>query len=150
MQDEVRPLSPILRSAGDVIDAVRARKDRLRLSDELVGEIAGFCPGTLGKYLGPSRLKSPTIGTLCLILQALGVGLMLVEDDDATARVSRLWARRQEHHIQSAGRLASIAVKRAAAIEKLASSGGKARWKGVDAAERRRQMRKLARKRWAA
>jgi hypothetical protein len=152
MQDAARQLSGLLTTADDLIGALVARKSELGLSNESIEALSGFCGGTVNKYLGPSREKMPLVSTLFLMLGAMGVGVVLVEDADAVKRLSGRWTRRQENHIQRASRIAQMAIQRAlpAAVHKLASSGGKKRWEGVDADERREHMRELARKRWAA
>jgi hypothetical protein len=71
---------------------------------------------------------------------------------NAASHRCKRFRKRQERHLQITSKLAQVAIKLAlpAATTKLASSGGKARWKGVDAKTRRKLMRALARKRWAA
>jgi hypothetical protein len=152
MTDAGRQLSGLLTTADAVLTAVRARQNEIGLSNAMLDELSGFADGTSNKYCGPSREKMPLVSTLFLMLGAMGVGVVLVEDADAVKRLSGRWTRRQDNHIQSTGRLAQVAIQRAlpAAITKLASSGGKSRWEGVDADERREHMRELARKRWAA
>jgi hypothetical protein len=152
MTDAARPLSGPLRDADAILDAMMARKEARGLSNELVDELAGVAEGGWSKRFGPSREKAPGLPVLMMFADVLGVSFVMVEDEAKMARMESRWTRRSERNVQDTGRLARIAIKRAlpAAVHKLASSGGKARWSGVDADERRRLMRKLARKRWSA
>jgi hypothetical protein len=59
-----RPLSGLLRTPDDVLTALRARQNELGLSNEALEHAAGFCGGTVNKYLGPAREKCPTLPTL--------------------------------------------------------------------------------------
>jgi transcriptional regulator with XRE-family HTH domain len=91
---QTRPLA----SADALLTAVRARQNELGLSNEAVEDLAGFCAGTVNKYLGPAREKSPTIRTLFLMLEAMGVGLVLAEDAEAVQRMRTRWAQRIGKH----------------------------------------------------
>lgn len=136
---DARPLSGLLRSADDLLTAVRGRKDDKALSDELLGEIAGFCPGQLGKYIGPSRAKCPTLASLYLLLGALGCGLVLVEDPEATARMAKRWERRNTDRARDNGRVSKVAIERAtpAVLAEIGRRGGTARWAKATPEQRR-------------
>jgi hypothetical protein len=134
-----RPLSALLDSADAVLDAVRARQNELALSNESLEDLAGFCGGTVNKYLGPSREKMPGLAPLYLMLQAMGLGLAIVEDPEATKRMAGRWTRRHEGSIHDNGRLAQVALRRARPIvmTELARMGAAARWAGMSPEERR-------------
>src|SRR5262245_20322700 len=83
----------MLRTPNDIIEALRARKAELQLSDALVDEIAGLTSGHWGKIT--ARERSPTVYTLMSIVGALGLAVTLVPDPDAT--VARRWEKRREH-----------------------------------------------------
>lgn len=48
-------------SADAVIEALRARKAALGLSNEVVDELAGLTDGHFDKVAGPSRTKRPNL-----------------------------------------------------------------------------------------
>jgi hypothetical protein len=138
---DARPLSDVLRSADDVIAALRARQDALSLSNDTVEALAGFCGGTVNKYLGPAREKSPTLQTLALLLGALGVGVVLVEDTKAAELVRSRWTRREERHVQPNGRVAKTAIARARPIvmSEAARKAATARWAKASLQDRKAQ-----------
>jgi hypothetical protein len=132
--DAARPLSSLLSSADDVLDAVRARKDDLALSNQALEHIAGYAEGTVNKYIGPSREKSPTLPMLYLLLQAMGLGLVLVEDAEAAKRMSHRWTKRSANvNRDGNGKVARLAIKRARPIvlTEVARKAATARWAGT-------------------
>jgi hypothetical protein len=148
---EVPALSGMLQTADDVLAAVRARKDDLNLSDAAVDHLAGYANGRWGKAFGPAREKNPTVVTLMLFADVLGVSFVMVEDPAKVRRMKSRWEGRRGR-VPDASKIASSAIRRAlpAAIRQLTTAGGKARWQGIDADARRAHMTELARKRWAA
>jgi hypothetical protein len=152
MTADATPLSDVLRSADDILAAMRARKESLGLSDALVDDLARFGGGRWSKAFGPSVEKIPNVVTLMRFADALGVSFIMVQDEAKTRRMQPRWQRRVEHSMRPARRVASAAIRRALphAQTLLGIAGGKARWKNIAPADRRARMRALAMKRWAA
>src|SRR5947209_5582964 len=72
----------------DLIMALRAQAERLGAPQLAIDEVAGVAAGFSGHCLvGRKRLGPQSMG---LIIQALGVKLLVVEDETATPRVKRL------------------------------------------------------------
>jgi hypothetical protein len=74
---------------GGLLDAFRERAKELELSREGIDEITGWADGYAGKLLGSEAAKRrKIIGPLSLelMLGALGLKLILIEDPVATAR----------------------------------------------------------------
>jgi hypothetical protein len=72
-----------------LLEAFRERAKELEISREGIDEIAGWADGYAGKLLGGAAAKRrKIIGPLSLelLLAALGLKLILVEDPEATAR----------------------------------------------------------------
>jgi hypothetical protein len=93
----------MLRTADDLIAALRQRKDELQLSNAVVDDLAGLVEGHTDKVLGPTRTKkSPNIITLMCLAGALGLAVQLVDDPDS--RVQGRWAKRR-HQPASNGRI---------------------------------------------
>jgi hypothetical protein len=130
---DARQLSGPLRDADAVLDALVRRKDELGLADSLVDHLSGYALGGWTKRFGPSREKAPLLTTLMTFADVLGVSFVLIEDPQKARQMQRRWERRSPNHGHGNGKIARLSVKRAlpAAIHKLASSGGKARWAGM-------------------
>lgn len=72
---------------GDLIRAFRERATALGMTDKTIEEIGGFTGGHVGKLLGAARTKSLGPLTLGMMLGALGLKFVIVEDAEATARI---------------------------------------------------------------
>jgi hypothetical protein len=86
------------------------------------------------KYFGPAREKSPTLFSLMIFADVLGLSLALIEDGDKVRYMRPRWERRAKHTVRdAAAKVSSKAIARALpyAMHQLASSGGKARWAGL-------------------
>jgi hypothetical protein len=144
--------APLLRTADEVLDAVKARKESLGLSNAVLDEIAGYDPGRWSKAFGPSRDKCPTIATLMNFCDALGVSFVLVEDPVKARLVARRWTRRNETSVHHASKVSQSAIRRALphARKMFATAGGKARWKDTTPEQRSAAARHAARARWDA
>jgi hypothetical protein len=75
---------------------------------------------------------------LYLLLQAMGCGLILVEDADAAKRMAGRWTKRQGNHVHGNGRVARMAIARARPIvlTEAARRAATARWAGTTKKER--------------
>ena len=118
----------MLRDANAVIEALRARKETLGLSNATVDELSGYTEGWWDKVCGPSRMKSPSFATLMAIAGALGLAVTLVEDPASVRTVQGRWRRRQTPG--GNGRLSRLRRAKADAVTELARKGGNARWAG--------------------
>jgi hypothetical protein len=82
--------SDFIVEAHDLLDlhhACRQRADQLNVSRQTIDEVAGLTPGHASKLLAsaPSRHLGPI--SLGLILRALGLKLVVVDDPEALAAV---------------------------------------------------------------
>lgn len=84
-----------------LIEALRARKDELGLSNETVDDLAGFTAGHADKLLGPTQRKSLGPLSLGLLLRVLAVKIVLVEDTEAAAAMDRRWDQRKRAPVES-------------------------------------------------
>src|SRR5437016_1552545 len=76
------------RGHGELIMALRAQAERHGAPQLAIDEVAGVAAGfTRHCLVGRKRLGPQSMG---LIIQALGVKLLVVEDETATPRVKRL------------------------------------------------------------
>src|SRR6267142_3990332 len=82
-------LGRLISDYGGLLEAFRERAKELEISREGIDQIAGWADGYTGKLLGGAAAKRrKIIGPLSLelMLGALGLKLILIEDPEATAR----------------------------------------------------------------
>jgi hypothetical protein len=82
-------LGRLISDYGGLLEAFRERAKELEISREGIDQVAGWADGYAGKLLGGAAAKRrKIIGPLSLelLLAALGLKLILVEDPVATAR----------------------------------------------------------------
>lgn len=84
-----------IRSMPELVDAIRRRRDELNISHETIDNIAGLQSGYTSKLLGPIQLKGFSHMSLGAVLGALGIGLVVIEDPEATAKVQGRWQKRK-------------------------------------------------------
>jgi len=167
-------MTALIRSMGDLVEALRTAQIDRNISYETIEHVAGMAHGSVAKYLAPEPSKN--LGPLSAFDIALGVGkaLVLVDDLENIEQVRKHWKKR---HIRGGSTLqlrarqrdgqasrASITVEmqETAAdrpqhrtldfmkrIGKLgASKGGKRRAKVLGKRARQRIASHAARKRW--
>lgn len=128
---------------------LRKRKNALGLSDKVVEEIADMAGGFVSKILAPQPVKTLGRTSLTLLLGALGLKLIVVEDPDQVRRVRRRWTERAEHHVNIAPH--TLRTARPIVLSRLARKAALARWARVPTDERQSIVARLneARKRRA-
>lgn len=139
----------VVASYDELIDAIRTRKAELGLSDATVDSISGLAAGHTGKLLGPAQVKTLGKVSMGLLLQALGLVLVVVEDPAQTEKMRAQYAQREGHQVRE-GNNASPVSKRliSRVFGPFARQGGIARMRKLSAKERSDLARKAARKRW--
>jgi hypothetical protein len=78
-------LGRIVNDYEGLIEVCRQRAAELELSREGIDLLSGCAPGLAGKILGHRQAKKLGPTTLKPILQALGLRLLVIEDDHETA-----------------------------------------------------------------
>lgn len=162
-------MNPPIRSMGELVDALRRRKDELDISNETIDAISGMQAGYCAKLLAPRAPRNIGYMSLGDIMGALGIGLQVVEDAEQIQRVSGRWQKRKPQgprfKAASSGPAKRVDVSEIIEIgdlfaqsknrmRMLGSMGGKASGKTRRAkAQRRRELRAkrahAARIRWA-
>lgn len=84
-----------IRSMPELIQALRARRDELQLTHETIDAVSGLQPGYTSKLLAPKPIKNLGPMSFEMLLGALGVAVVVVEDPEQIARVSRQWTKRR-------------------------------------------------------
>jgi len=137
------------RDHDELVALLRKRKDALGLSDKVVEEIADMAGSFVSKILAPQPVKTLGRTSLTLLLGALGLKLIVVEDPDQVRRVRRRWTERAEHHVNIAPH--TLRTARPIVLSRLARKAALARWARVPTDERQSIVARLneARKRRA-
>jgi hypothetical protein len=89
------PDVPMIRSMEQLLEALRARRDELQLTHERIDDIAGWPSGYCGKLMANPPIRNLGWLSLNLALDALGVGLILVENPAQITRVKSRWIPRE-------------------------------------------------------
>jgi hypothetical protein len=84
-----------IRSQAELLDAIRARRDALNISHETIDGIAGLQSGYTSKLLAPVPIKNLGPMSMGPLLGALGVALVLIEDEALVAKVRGRWIKRK-------------------------------------------------------
>jgi hypothetical protein len=97
---EVDPLGTINDFAG-LQRIMRERKDQLGISNNCLDELAGLSDGYANKLM--ARPPAKNLGTLTfdLLLQALGLKLIVVEDIETMQRYASQLVQRQEKQVRT-------------------------------------------------
>jgi hypothetical protein len=134
----------MLRTADDIIEALRSRKEALQLSNAIVDDLAGLTLGHFDKVAGPTRERAPSLATLMAIAGALGLAVQFVPDPDST--VAGRWTRRREDQARRQdGRISKAAIRKARplVLAAAARAAAKARWETATPAARAAVVAKL-------
>jgi hypothetical protein len=154
-------------SYQDLITGLRQRVAELGTSFEAVGELTLSAPRYVGKILAPSPRKFLSARSFQDFLSALGVKLLLVEDEEQLARIrdrleerSALGTRIESavtitlsrRHFQTIGRKGVGASKFRGKrhYSRIAKAGGIARMQSLTREQRRNLSRRAHEVRWAA
>ncbi len=143
----------IIADYDQLVSALRERIDKLAISQQLIDDLAGWAGGYAGKVLGPSEVKRMSTDSLFILLETLGLGLQLVENPAALARMEARYERRVERTRRTGviRRHISAAVREAVVHEHViarATNGGHARAACLPSKQRVQIARKAARARW--
>lgn len=155
---------------ASLVDGLMARKAELGMSNATLDEIAGLTPGHAGKLLAPASPKVLGQMSFGLMLQALGLKVWLVEDEEATARLRSRYSPRNASRAHegvpkqasirrvmrevgkrgNAARHAKLSAETRREIAAIAgSAGGRATAAKLTRNQRRVLARRLANARWA-
>jgi hypothetical protein len=96
---------PFVETATDydsLIEAFRIRASQLDLSRQNIDEIAGYPDRLASKLLGPGKVKRLGLLTLGGMLSALGLKILIVENEETLERYRGLRIKRDASHVASA------------------------------------------------
>jgi hypothetical protein len=149
--ETLRIIAHNIRTPEQLRQALRLRADGLDIARTALDQIAGLQDGYSAKLLAPRALKGLGAVSMPLLLEALGVRLVLVEDREAFERIrSRLEPRHtnalRETACLWAGKARITVSKRW--VKRIARAGGHARAAALTPARRRAIARRAAMARW--
>jgi hypothetical protein len=85
----------------ELIDVFRLRADQLHLAGELIDEVAGLPARYCSKLFGRRQIRRVGMISLGPLLGALGIKLVIVEDQEALARVRNRLVQRNDNLVRS-------------------------------------------------
>ena len=133
-----------------LLEAFRARKEALELSNATIDELGGLCAGHADKVLGPSRIKGLSTMTLDVLLGVLALKLVVVEYPEAAARIVDRWGIRSKPHVRARCSRVSMKVLESARpviLKELSAKAAEGR-KAIPAEKRSEIARNAACSRW--
>lgn len=140
-----------IRTQDDLIEAFRAVKDRLGLSNTWCDEVGGFTRGQTDKVLGPTRAKGLSPMLLQTYCSLFAVKLEMVVDLEQAKVMEARWDGRDTSQVRmDTGRISKKLVERAKPVvmKHLAAAGGKASGAMRTGSQGSEIMRKVAKSRW--
>jgi hypothetical protein len=143
----MEPVGPPIRSYADLHHFLRARAEQLNVSRQEIARVGGLTEGYAAKLLSPRPMKKLGVTSFALILGALGVHLLPVEDPEAMRRISRMAEKRVPLRAMHAGTVHIKFSRRF--LRKIQRKGGENSRKYMSAQKRRSLARKAALIRWA-
>jgi hypothetical protein len=142
----------VIRCSDDMVEAFRARKEQLGLSNAAIEEQLLMAAGTCDKYLGPTRSASLTWRVTEDVMTLFGVELVMRvnPDPDLEAKMLERLERRDERAVRSQKRISQKLLELAQPIiqQKLGRAGGLKRAACLPAKQRSRIARAAAISRW--
>lgn len=128
-------------------EIMRTRADQLQITREQIDEISGLQNGYASKVLAPNPIKKLGATSMPLMLPALGMKLMAVEDPEALKRITRRGLKREVASSQVSAAVQFKLTYRF--LRKIAKKGGENSRKFLTRRRRRQLARKAARARWS-
>lgn len=146
-------MTPIatVRSQDDLIEAFRAIKDHLGLSNAWCDDIGGFTRGQTDKVLGPTRAKGLSPMLLETFCSLFAVRLEMVVDLDQAKVMEARWEGRDSSNVRlESGRVSKKLLERAKphVLKDCGAAGGKARAIVLSPKQRSDIARKGGKSRW--
>jgi hypothetical protein len=97
----------VIRCSDDMVEALRARKEQLGLSNAALEEQVLMAAGTCDKYLGPSRSANLTWRVTEDVMTLFGVELVMRVNPDLEAKMLERLERRDERAVRRPKRISA-------------------------------------------
>jgi hypothetical protein len=140
-----------VRSSEDMVDALRAIKTLLGLSNEFCDQIGGLSSGHTDKILGPTRAKNLGPMTFDLFCELFAVEFRMHINIDAAKRMAERWEGREMRNVRiEPNRVSKVLLQRAKSHVLKASGqiGGMVRNEMLTPKHRKDIASKAAKARW--
>ena len=147
----------MLRTDDDLLEAYRARIRELGITHQTVDAIAGWADGWTSKIM--CGMKRPGPKTRETLNQTLGMAFVVVEDEEAKARVQARWVQRRRPLKKLPALASALAsrpdaqsgqeIQRKTLQREWGKLGGKRRLKTMGKRARTRVAKQAARARWS-
>lgn len=86
-----------IRDYSGLVQAIRDRREVLNVTNETLDGIAGLTSGYTSKLLAPTPIKNLGPMSFGSLLGALGMALIVVEDQEQIERVKTRWIKRKRY-----------------------------------------------------
>jgi hypothetical protein len=100
----------VVRDYGSLVDALRAAKEHLQISNETLEALAGLCHGHADKLLGSGQQKRIGPIVLGLLCEALGVEFVMRPNMAAVHKLAHRWEKRNSSQVRVSQRTVSQAA----------------------------------------
>jgi hypothetical protein len=142
----MQPILAEIRNYDDLHKALRQRAQSLNITCETIDLVSGLCGGYAAKILAPKPIRNIGPTSMGLLLPALGIKLLVVEDAQAMLQYARHHVARKPGPTRASSAVQYTMTRRF--LREIGRKGGIA----SGAARRRRKAaaQRAARARWAA
>jgi hypothetical protein len=140
----------VIRCSDDMVEAFRARKEQLGISNAAIEELLLMAAGTCDKYLGPTRSASLTWRVTEDVMTLFGVELVMRVNPELEAKMCGRLERREERNVRQQRRLSRQLMEVATSqfYARLSKLGNEARKAKLPPEARSNIARAAARARW--
>lgn len=139
----------VVRSYDELIAALSARAIELQITRKQLAEVAGIADGSATSMLAPGGVKSFGRVTLGPVLGALGLQLVVQEDEDALKRIKNRAGSAKTSYMLNGVKNASVILKFSRRhMFELGKKSGEMRRKSIPKRTRSRIARQAAKARW--
>ncbi len=145
-----QPAKHVIRCSDDLVEAFRARKAQLGISNETIDEQLLIGSGNTSHYLGPSRRKKLAADLLGDLMTFFGVELTMRVNPELEAKMRDRYVPRDERSVRQQSRLSRrmLEVARSQLFSELGKRGAAHRAKCLTAKQRSNIARAAAASRW--
>jgi hypothetical protein len=140
----------VIACRDDLIEALRARKTEVGLSNNFIEHALHMAAGGLDKVLGPSQVKGLSLPVALDLLELLGCRLRIEVDPELEAKMAERYERRSECSVRAHRRVGRALMERMKPMvaAELGRAGGLRRVANQTASQRSESARRAALSRW--
>ena len=144
MADQPKVIADVV-SYDEMLAALRSRVAELQVNGERFDEYAGLPRGYLSKLIGAKPIRRIGATSFAPVLAGLGLRLLIVEDQEATARLKNNLRPRNQAYVRSGAVHVTLTDR---FLRKIGAKGGANSRKNLSKRLVKRLARKAAAARW--